>query len=287
MDKVGLRVVARVTTAVAVCAGLATTTGCGDDRGRDGTPTVGTVRLGATFSARDSGLLDAILPTFEQKTGLSVETRIAGSSAALDAARRGDADVVFTNDGAAENAFLKDGFGLNRRVVMSNDFILLAPPEDPAGIVGRRNVIDALSAIREGGFAFVSRGDRSGTHARELSLWSLSGGEPDGAWYVQTRSGMFETLRAASDIHAYVLADRSTFRQHETQLALVVAIENDSRLANSYSVIAVNPARVPDVNFKGAMKLVEFLVSAEGQRIIGEYGVERFGTGLFVPMATR
>jgi tungstate transport system substrate-binding protein len=246
-----------------------------------------TVRLAATFSAGDSGLLDTILPVFEDETGLTVQVSILASGAAIDAAMQGHADVVLTHDRNAENTFMKAGYGLNRRDVMSNEFVLLGPPSDPAGIVGARNLVDALNAIREGGHRFVSRGDRSGTHTRELDLWRLAGGDPAGEWYEASGSGMLSTLRRASAAGAYVLADRSTYLQHEGELDLVVAVSNDSRLVITYGAIAVNPAMIPGANYPGAMALIEFLVSPQGQQLIGEYGADRFGSGLFVPIAAR
>jgi len=287
MGKVPWRRVACLTTAGALCCCLALLAACGSNQSGSSPAQSRTVRLTATFSTSDSGLLAAILPVFERDSGLSVEVTIVGSSAAIDAARQGAADLVLTHDRKAENTFVKEGYGLNRRDLMSNDFILLAPPADPAGIIGWKNVRDAFAAIREGRHPFISRGDRSGTHNREISLWHLTDGDPAGPWYVSAMTGMLETLQLASNAGAYVLTDRSTFRQHQNQLDLVIAVENDSRLTNTYSVIAVNPAQVPNVNFTGAMKLIEFLVSPQGQWLIGEYGADRFGTGLFAPAAAR
>ena len=287
MNQVRLRLAVRLRAGGLILGCLAALSACSPGARNDDPQFAKTVRLVATFSAGDSGLLDAILPVFADESGLAVQVSILGSGEAIDAAMQGRADVVLTHDRDAENTFVKAGYGLNRRDIMSNEFVLLSPPSDPAGIVGARNVVDALNTIRDGGHRFVSRGDRSGTHNRELALWRLSGGEPAGEWYGSTGSGMLSTLRRASAAGAYALTDRSTYLQHQGELDLVIAVGDDSRLVNTYGVIAVNPARISGVNYPGAMALIEFLVSPRGQELIGNYGVDRFGSGLFVPIAAR
>ena len=287
MDQVRMRLTACLGAAGLILGCCAFLCACSADRGGNGPKHARTVRLVTTFSTSESGLLEAILPVFEEKSGLKVQAAILGSGAAMDTAMSGGADVVLTHDRDAENTFVKAGYGLNRRDLMANEFVLLGPPADPAGIAGAKNVLDALETIRAGSHRFVSRGDRSGTHSRELSLWRLTGSEPAGAWYATSGSGMLATLRQASAAGAYVFADRSTYLRHQDELDLVIAVAGDSRLVNTYGVIAVNPAKIPGANYAGAMALIEFLVSPEGQELIGNFGADRYGSGLFVPIAER
>jgi len=227
-----------------------------------------------------------LIPFFEQKTGLNVEITAVGTNNALAMGRDGKADVILVHSRVAENQFMAEGYGLNRRDVMYNDFVLLGPANDPAGIKGEMDVATALRKIAEKKVPFYSRGDNSGTHLKELEFWNLAERNPQGAWYVKTGKGMLETLQAATLRQAYVLSDRSTYLFHRAELELVVLCQGDQRLWNSYGVIAVNPVRVEGVNYEAAMQFVDFLVSKEGQKMIQNYGQADFGDSLFKPLAT-
>ncbi|MDW7645242.1 MAG: substrate-binding domain-containing protein [Desulfuromonadales bacterium] len=244
------------------------------------------LRLATTTSAANSGLLDVLIPFFEQKTGLDVEITAVGTGNALAMGREGRADVILVHSRVAENQFVAEGYGLNRRDVMYNDFVLLGPANDPAGIRGDMDVASALRKIAGKKEPFNSRGDNSGTYLKELEFWRLAEIEPQGAWYVKTGKSMLETLRAAALRQAYVLSDRSTYLFHRAELELVVLCQGDQRLWNPYGVIAVNPVRVKGVNYEAAMQFIDFLVSEEGQKMIRNYGLADLGHSLFKPLAT-
>lgn len=243
------------------------------------------LRLATTTSAVQSGLLDVLLPVFEAKSDLSVQVVAKGTGAALAFAAEGGADVVLVHAREAEDKFITDGYGINRRDVMYNDFVLLGPPDDPAGVRDEADAVKAFQKISERQARFLSRGDNSGTHQRERQLWHLAGGVPHGDWYGEAKSGMLETLKGASTRQAYVLADRATFLFNRDELDLAVLSQGDRRLWNPYGVIAVNPAKVPGANLQAAMQFVEFITAVEGQELIKGYGTLRFGRGLFVPLA--
>lgn len=243
--------------------------------------------LATTTSTQDSGLLDDLLPRFEKATGIRVKTIAVGSGEALAMGRRGDADVLLVHSKAAEDEFLAGGFGALRLDVMYNDFVLVGPPSDPAGIRGLP-ILEAMRRLPEKGALFASRDDRSGTHARELDLWKQAGVDPKGkSWYVATGQGMGETARIASEKRAYTLADRGTFLALRKSLDLAVLVEGDATLRNSYRVLVVSPEKHPKVRAAAARRFAEWLVSEEAQKAIGAFGRERFGQPLFVPDAKK
>lgn len=235
--------------------------------------------VSSTTSTEDSGLFDVLIPAFEgANPGLRVRILAVGSGQALELGRRGDADVVFVHAPAAESAFVADGYGEVRRAVMYNDFVLVGPAADPAGIRGLSDAAEALARIRAADAAFVSRGDDSGTHRKELALWRAAGVDPGGPGYLEAGQGMGDVLRIAAEKAAYTLSDRSTFL-FTPELALEVLVEGDPRLMNPYGVMAVRRAKNPE----GAHAFVDWVTSDEGQRVIARYGVERFGRPLFHP----
>jgi tungstate transport system substrate-binding protein len=245
----------------------------------------GSLILATTTSTQDSGLLDDLLPRFEAAAGLRVKTIAVGSGEALAMGRRGDADVLLVHSKEAEDEFMAQGFGSLRLDVMGNDFVLVGPAEDPAGIRGL-SAVAALKRIAARGAPFASRDDRSGTHARELALWKQAGIDPAGKpWYVATGQGMGETARIASEKRATTLADRGTFLALARTLDLAILVEGSPELRNSYRVIVVNPRKHPKARAAEARRFAEWLVSPGTQRAIGAFGVARFGQPLFVPDA--
>lgn len=250
----------------------------------------GSIILSTTTSTADSGLLDAILPDFTEKTGIEVKVVAVGTGAALKNGEDANCDVVLVHAKASEEAFVKNGFGLERFDVMYNDFVLLGPSDDPLEI-GTRHSDDtgaALKAILEDGkTTFVSRGDDSGTHKKELEIWQHAGLTPEGDWYVEAGQGMGAVLTMADELKAYTLSDRATYLSRKSELDLVVVTEGDQVLLNQYGVIAVNPALSEAINAAGAETFIEWILSADTQALIGGYGVAEFGEPLFVPNAKR
>lgn len=240
------------------------------------------LRLATTTSTENSGLLDALLPPFEARAGLKVDLIAAGTGKALRLAERGDVDAVLVHAPEAERRFVGAGYGVNRRSVMVNDFVILGPPDDPAGVHGMRDAGQALRKLA-GRAAFLSRGDDSGTHQREIALWKAVKIQPAGSWYLEAGRGMGETLMVANEKRAYVLCDRGTFLAYRSRLDLQVHVEGDAALRNPYSVIAVNPARHRHVNYHGAMALIAWLTSIEGQDLIRNFKIS--GRPLFTPTA--
>lgn len=240
------------------------------------------LRLATTTSTKESGLLDVLLPAFEAKSGVRVEVIAKGTGAALRLAREGRADVVLAHARDAEEAFVREGYGVNRCSLMYNDFVLLGPPGDPAEVSGLTDVAGAYRRLHERGAPLVSRGDGSGTSLREQTLWKLAGVTPDATF---SKQGMLATLVQASAGGAYVLSDRSTYLFHRDELNLAVLVEGDQRLFNPYGVMAVNPDKVAGVAFAEAMELIRFLAGPEGQTLIRDYGRDRFGKALFTPLA--
>jgi tungstate transport system substrate-binding protein len=261
--------------------------GCDDEQGEASAKGGATLRLATTTSTVESGLLDELISAFEEEFDVKVEVLAKGSGAAIQLAREGGADVLLAHAPEAENKLVVEGYGVNRREVMYNDFVILGPSDDPARLSGKRDAVAALKQLADRQAPFFSRGDGSGTHMREQELWSLSGIEPSGDWYRSSQSGMLETLEQASVGKTYVLSDRSTYLCHREKLDLVVLVEGDKRLFNSYGVTAVNPLRVSGVHFETAMRFVDFITSADGQAIIRHYGEDRFGMALFTPLAMR
>lgn len=243
--------------------------------------------VASTTSTQDSGLFGYILPLFKAKTGIDVKVIAQGTGQALDTARRGDADVVFVHARPQEEKFVAEGFGVKRFDVMYNDFVLVGPKGDPAGVKGK-DIATALKAIESKGAPFVSRGDRSGTHAAELALWIEAGidiGSAKGAWYREIGQGMGAALNTASAMNAYVLSDRGTWISFKNRGDLDIAVEGDKRLFNQYGVTLVNPEKHPSVKKEAGQAFVDWLVSAEGQATIASYKIE--GQQLFFPNADK
>jgi len=241
-----------------------------------------TITVASTTSTEQSGLFGHILPRFTAATGITVRVVALGTGQALDVGRRGDADVVFVHDRAAEERFVAEGFGGPRRHVMFNDFILVGPATDPAGVAGLRDGVAALQRIANGRALFVSRGDRSGTHAVELRLWALAGLDPvagRGIWYREVGQGMGPALNAAAAQDAYILADRGTWLAFRNRGALRMVVEGDPRLFNQYGVMLVSRAR----HAEDGQRFIDWLVSAAGQAAIGGYRIA--GEQLFFPNA--
>lgn len=244
------------------------------------------VILATTTSTQDSGLLDVLIPLFESRTGFKVKIIAVGSGQAMALGRKGEADVLLVHSPEDESSFVKEGFGIRRRPVMYNDFVIVGPRDDPAQIRGLSSAVHALAAIASKGALFLSRGDRSGTHVRELELWRKAGLGPQGnRWYQETGQGMGQTLMVAAEKRGYTLSDRGTYLALARNLSLEILLEGDSGLRNVYHVIQVNPSRFPRLNSEGARELAEFLVSKEAQELIAGFGVERFGQPLFFPLA--
>jgi tungstate transport system substrate-binding protein len=241
--------------------------------------------LATTTSTQDSGLLDVLLPLFEKQTGYRVKTIAVGTGEALAMGKRGDADALLTHAPAQEKEIVAEGFAINRRIVMHNDFLIVGPEGDPAGIHGSDSGAESITKIAEAGARFISRGDNSGTHFREMSLWKAAAVEPEGDWYISTGQGMGATLLIAADKGAYVLADRGTHLALKERTGLVPQVEGDPLFLNIYSVMEVNPERFPKVNHAGAKAFSEFMRGGEVQEIIRTFGVERFGQPLFFPDA--
>lgn len=243
--------------------------------------------VSSTTSTQDSGLFGYILPLFKQKTGIEVKVVAQGTGQALDTARRGDADVVFVHAKSAEQKFLAEGEGVKRYPVMYNDFVLIGPKSDPAGIKGMNDVAKALQKIRDKQAPFISRGDRSGTHIAELALWNKDAGidiEKDkGPWYKSIGQGMGAALNTAGASNAYVLSDRGTWLSFKNKGDLQILVEGDKRLFNQYGVMLVNPSRHPNVKKDLGQQFVDWLVSPEGQKAIANYKIN--GEQLFYPNA--
>jgi len=242
------------------------------------------ITVASTTSTEQSGLFGHILPLFKAKTGIEVRVIAQGTGQALDTGRRGDADVVFVHDRAAEEKFVAEGFGVERREVMYNDFVLVGPKSDPAKIAGTKDIAAALKKIAEAKAPFASRGDKSGTHAAELRLWKIAGVDPDsgkGTWYRETGSGMGPTLNTAAAMDAYALTDRGTWISFKNRRNLAIVVEGDQRLFNQYGVMLVNPAKHPHVKKDLGMAFIEWVTSPEGQKAIADYKIE--GEQLFFP----
>ncbi len=244
------------------------------------------ITLATTTSTQDSGLLDALIPQFEQQSGYQVKTIAVGSGAAIALGQRGESDVVLAHAPENEEQFVASGAGVDRQLVMYNDFILLGPATDPAKVQGQQDVLAALRAIAASGATFVSRGDKSGTHQLELKLWKAANITPQGqAWYVESGSGMGQTLQIADQRTAYTLSDRATYLAFKSKVALTLAVAGDPQLVNIYHVIAVNPERFPQVNKEGAQAFIQFLLAPETQQLIGSFGQDKYGQALFTPCA--
>lgn len=242
--------------------------------------------LATTTSTQDSGLLDQLLPLFEKKSGYFVKTIAVGSGQAMAMGEKGEADVLLVHSPDAEKKFMEKGAGSSRRLVMHNDFVLIGPAGDPAGIRTAKTSAEAFKKISQSGALFLSRGDNSGTHAKEKGLWKAATIAPDGQkWYQQTGLGMGQTLHIAAEKKGYTLTDRATYLALKKGLGLAILVEGDARLLNIYHVIEVNPAKWPRVNAPAAKAFADFMVSKAAQDRIGTFGVDKFGAPLFFPDA--
>jgi tungstate transport system substrate-binding protein len=248
----------------------------------------GELVLATTTSTYDTGLLGHLNPTFEENYGITIKTIPKGTGASLRTARDGDADVILVHARNAEDEFMQDGFGVNRRDVMFNDFVIVGPEDDPAGITGMESATEAFATIAESESTFVSRGDDSGTNKKELIIWDEAGIEPNGKWYREIGKGMGDTLVQASQSGAYTLADRGTYLSMQNEIELVIHVQGPLKggpviLKNPYGVMAVNPAKYDDVNYQAAMAYIGFLTSPQGQSMIENYTAN--GSQLFFPNA--
>lgn len=240
------------------------------------------VILATTTSTRDSGLLDELLPLFETATGYKVKMVAVGTGQALQMGQEGNADVLLVHAPKSEQEYMDGGYGKERMLVMHNDFIIVGPADDPADITESPSTTDALKTIAEKKNIFVSRGDDSGTHKAELKLWTAAEITPEGDWYLKTGQGMGDTLRIASEKAGYTLTDRATYLSMKDTLDLAIVFEGDKALLNIYHVITVNPDKWPNMNYDGAKAFTDWIVSADTQKIISEFGVDKYGQPLFI-----
>jgi len=252
--------------------------GCGKQPAR-----LTTIKLATTTSTENSGLLDALLPVFREKHSIEVQVIAVGTGKAIKHGENGDVDVILVHARSAEDKFVADGYGANRRDVMHNDFVILGPADDPAGVRGMKDAAAALTRLADSKVSFVSRGDDSGTHKKEHSLWHGAGIEPSGSWYLSAGQGMGACLTMANEKRAYVLSDRGTYLAYGEKINLEVLVEGDPRLFNPYGVIAVNPDKHPHVKYEDAMTFIDWLTSPEAQNMIARY--QRGGEQLFYPDA--
>lgn len=241
------------------------------------------IRLSTTTSTENAGLLQYLLPKFEAKTRSKVSVIAVGTGKALELAKNGDVDVTLVHARASEDRFVAEGHGVNRRDVMYNDFIIVGPENDPAGIRGSKDVLAAMRKIVESKAKFISRGDNSGTDQMEKGYWKQVGSQPRGPAYVSAGLGMGEVLNMAAELRAYTLTDRATYIAYRARTGLQIAVEGDPKMFNPYGIIAVNPQRHKEVNHRGAMQLIEWITSPEGQDLIGSFKVE--GQQVFFPSA--
>ena len=243
--------------------------------------------LATTTSTQDSGLLDLLAPLFEEESGYLVKVIAVGTGQALKMGEDGNADVLFVHAPAAEKVLIENGSAVDRRLIMHNDFVIVGPASDPAGIRGESSPVSALAIIATTQSNFVSRGDDSGTHKKELILWETGGLTPVGDWYLQSGQGMGATLKISSEKQGYTLTDRATYLAQQDVLDLDIMVEGDASLLNVYHAMVVNPEMWPKVNETGARSWIDFLTRADTQLIIGEFGVEEFGQPLFFPDAEK
>lgn len=245
-----------------------------------------TITLQTTTSPRDSGLLDVLLPKFRAQTGIDVKVIAVGSGQALENSRRGDGDIVVAHSPEAEQKFMDDGFGVSRKPLMENDFIIVGPVGDPAKVKGMPSTADAFRTISEAEAVFVSRADESGTHVKEKSFWKAAEIDPTskgvgGDWYIKAGVGMADALRMADEKQAYILTDKATYLAQKDKLKLVPLVEGDPMLINLYSVIVVSSKKHPALHETEATKLADFLTSPEAKKLIDEFGKAKFGESLF------
>lgn len=249
-------------------------------------PAMKNLILATTTSTQDSGLLDELIPVFQKSTGYFVKTISVGSGQAMKMGEKGEADVLLVHSPDAEKKFVAEGYGINRKIVMHNDFVIVGPPSDPARIKTAKTSKDALMKIAAANALFLSRGDNSGTHALEKKLWKAAGLNTTGQkWYQETGLGMGQTLGVAAEKNGYTITDRGTYLAMKKNLGLNILVEGDASLLNVYHVIEVNPAKWPKVNVAGAKAFSNFMVSKKAQAIIKTFGVKKFGGALFFPDA--
>lgn len=243
------------------------------------------LRLSTTTSTENSGLLSFLLPDFEAQSGLKVKVIAVGTGKALELAKNGDVDVTLVHARPSEDKFVAEGHGVNRRDVMYNDFIIVGPASDPAGVKGMHDVLAALRKIADAKVRFISRGDNSGTDQMEQAYWKQVGAKPAGRAYVSAGLGMGEVLNMAAEMQAYTLTDRATYIAYRAKTGLAVMVEGDPKMFNPYGIIAVNPAKYKDINYKGAMQLIDWITSPTGQKRIAAFKVD--GQQLFFPSAEK
>lgn len=247
-----------------------------------------TLALATTTSTQDSGLLDVILPVFEQQYNVKVNVVAVGTGQAIKLGEDGNADVLLVHARAQEDAFMAAGHGVRREDVMYNDFVIVGPESDPAGVKGMTSAVDAFKQIAAAQATFISRGDDSGTHSKEKSIWKKAEIEPAGDWYVSAGQGMGAVLTMANEQQAYTLSDRATYLARTLEgTELVVLVEGDASLFNPYGVITVNPAKNPNIKGDLANQFVDWIISPATQELIGSYGKEKFGQSLFTPNASK
>jgi tungstate transport system substrate-binding protein len=252
------------------------------------TPAIVDLILATTTSTQDSGLLDVLIPLFEQQTGFKVQTVAVGSGAAMTLGQEGNADVLLVHSPAAEKTFMDGGFGSERLLVMHNDFVIVGPTADPAGIKSATSAVDAFTKIATARDPFITRGDNSGTNAKELAIWKKANITPAGDWYINTGQGMGASLTIANEKEAYILSDRATWLANQANYSsLTLLYQGDNSLLNVYHVITVNPTLWPKVNADGAKTFAAWITSPEIQLVIGDFGKEQYGQGLFIPDATK
>lgn len=252
-----------------------------------GTAAADRLKLSSTTSTDNTGLLDYLLPKFESRTGLKVDVIAVGTGKALKLAENGDVDVTLVHAPSAERAFMEAGYGVDHRTVMANYFVIVGPEKDPAGVAGAATAEEAFRRIAESGSPFISRGDNSGTHIKEQDIWrTVLGQIPEGrSWYLESGKGMGETLTIADEKLGYTLSDSGTYLKYSDKVDLkMLFLKSSDLLFNPYGIIAVNPEKHPHVNYEGARKLIDWITSEEGQRLIGEF-TDSFGNRLFVPLA--
>jgi tungstate transport system substrate-binding protein len=250
-------------------------------------PAVKDIILATTTSTQDSGLLDVLVPAFEKQSGYTVKVVAVGSGQALKMGEEGNADVLLVHSPSSEKTFMDKGLGSERHLVMHNDFIIVGPTADPAGIKGNGSAVEAFNKIAAATAPFISRGDNSGTNTMELSLWKKAGITPEGSWYQESGQGMGATLKIASEKGAYTLTDRATYLANKPSLGLDILVEGDKTLLNVYHVILVNPSKWPKINVAGARAFADYLVSPEGQKLIGDFGKDKYSQPLFTPDADK
>jgi len=251
-------------------------------------PTNPNLILATTTSTQDSGLLDVLVPMFETESGYTVQTVAVGTGAALKMAEEGNADVLLVHAPSSEVALMEAGWGKDRMLVMHNDFVIVGPADDPAGIKGATTAVEAFQKVFAANGTFISRGDDSGTNKMEISLWDKTGDDPKGAeWYVESGQGMGATLTIASEKTAYTLTDRATYLANQGNLSLEILVEGDPALLNVYHIITVNPDKRPESNYAASLAFAKFMTSPDIQDVIKNFGVDKFGQPLFFPDADK